>query len=63
MNEAKRRKAKFMYIEAGSAPMFKKVNEMYKKYGFEEKFRIKDFWSKNDDLVLFMKRVNMSEKS
>jgi len=63
LDEAKKQKAKILCIEAGSAPMFKKANEMYKRYGFKEKFRIKDFWSKGDDLILFVKKFITKEKN
>ncbi len=42
--------------------MFKKANKMYKEHGFKEKFKIKDFWSKNDDLILLVKRVEKYKK-
>lgn len=54
---AKKRGAKRLCVEGGTLPMFKKANNLYKKYGFKEKFRIKNYWCKGDHLIVMCKNL------
>lgn len=55
--EAKKRGAKRLLVEGGTLPMFKKANNLYRKYGFEDKFKIKDYWCKGDHLIVMCKKL------
>lgn len=55
--EAKKRKAKQLLVEGGTLPMFKKANSLYRKYGFKDKFKIKDYWCKGDHLIVMCKKL------
>ena len=57
LHEAAKTKAKRINIECGSLPRFKKVNSMYKRYGFKEVFRIPNYWPKGDHLIVMSKRI------
>lgn len=57
MNEAKKTKAKNLLVEGGTLPMFKKANNLYKKYGFKDKFKIKDYWCNGDHLIVMSKEL------
>jgi hypothetical protein len=46
--------AKYFYAE--SSPK-SQMNELYARLGFEKKLRIKDYWSKGSDLILFVKKL------
>jgi GNAT superfamily N-acetyltransferase len=44
-------------IECGTLPMFEKANKIYDRFGFQNKFTVSDFWSKNDDLLVKSKKI------
>lgn len=51
----KERGADMICAEASSLPMFEAADKMYEDFGFEEKFRIDDYWADGDDLILYAK--------
>jgi GNAT superfamily N-acetyltransferase len=55
--EVKKRKAKQLFVEGGTLPMFKKANNLYRKYGFRDKFKIKDYWCRGDHLIVMCKKL------
>jgi len=55
--EAKNKGAKRLLVEGGTLPMFKKANNLYRKYGFKDKFTIKDYWCKGDHLIVMCKKL------
>lgn len=57
IKEAKKTKAKNLLVEGGTLPMFQKANNLYRKYGFEDKFKIKDYWCKGDHLIVMCKKL------
>jgi GNAT superfamily N-acetyltransferase len=57
IKEAKRTRAKNLLVEGGTLPMFKKANNLYRKYGFKDKFLIKDYWCKGDHLIVMCKKL------
>jgi ribosomal protein S18 acetylase RimI-like enzyme len=57
VSESRRMGAKTMCVQCGSLPMFRVANAMYRKFGFVERFRMKDYWSKGDDLVIMSRRI------
>lgn len=57
IEEAKKAKAKNLLVEGGTLPMFKKANNLYRKYGFKDKFTIKDYWCKGDHLIVMCKKL------
>ncbi|MBN1503203.1 GNAT family N-acetyltransferase [Candidatus Woesearchaeota archaeon] len=58
IREAKKRNAKKFCIRCGSLPMFSKANSLYKKCGFEEQFRIRDYWARGDDLIVVSQAID-----
>lgn len=57
IREARKRGAKRLCVEGGTLPMFAIANNLYQKYGFKEKFRIKDYWCKGDHLIVMCKNL------
>lgn len=58
ITQAKRLKAKILYVEGGTLEEFEKSHKLYKKFRFGKlPLRIKDFWGKRDDLILFIKKI------
>lgn len=57
IKEAKYAKAKNLLVEGGTLSMFKKANNLYRKYGFVDKFKIKDYWCKGDHLIVMCKKL------
>ena len=57
IEEAKKRGARRLLVEGGTLPMFKKANNLYRKYGFVDKFKIKDYWCKGDHLIVMCKKL------
>lgn len=54
---AKKENANLICVETGSLSMFGKSKNLYKKYGFTENFKIKNYWKENDDLILLSKEL------
>jgi ribosomal protein S18 acetylase RimI-like enzyme len=57
IKETKKTKAKNLLVEGGTLPMFKRANNLYQKYGFKDKFKIKDYWCKGDHLIVMSKKL------
>ncbi len=53
--DLKRRQARLLLIETSSLPAYAKPRAFYTKNGFQEIARIKDYYEKGDDKIIFGK--------
>lgn len=56
--DLKRRQARLLLIETSSLPAYAKPRAFYSKHGFQEIARIKDYYEKGDDKIIFGKFFN-----
>ena len=53
--------AKLLLIETSSVESFEKTREFYRKQGYVEEARIRDYYGPSDDKIVFWKRLNEAE--
>lgn len=56
--DLKRRQARLLLIETSSLLAYAKPRAFYSKHGFQEIARIKDYYEKGDDKIIFAKFFN-----
>lgn len=55
LQDLKRRQARLLLIETSSLPSYRQPRAFYRKHGFQEIARIKDYYAPGDDKIIFGK--------
>lgn len=49
---------RLLLVETSGAPQYDRTRDFYRKCGYTEEARIRDFWTQGDDNVIFRKALN-----
>ncbi len=55
--QLRRVRARLLVVETSSRPAYRKVHRFLRKNGFRQGARLKDFWDRGDDKLVFEKRI------
>lgn len=57
-----RRGERILLVETSGTDDFRRTRAFYRKYGFEEEARIRDYYRAGDDKIIFRKDLSASER-
>ena len=53
---------RLLLVETSGLPNFERIWAFYRKHGFEEEARIREFYKEGDDKIIFRKELNAQKK-
>ncbi len=53
---------RLLLVETSGLPNFERTREFYRKHGYEEEARIREFYKAGDDKIIFRKALTASEQ-
>ena len=54
---------RLLLVDTSGSPQYDRTREFYAKCGYEEEARIRDYWTTDDDLVVFRKALDANWKT
>ena len=49
---------RLLLVETSGTPQYERTREFYARCGYEQEARVRDYWAKGDDLVVFRKALD-----